>query len=128
MSTYHNNVGIPSLMSTHQRYSSLWYHLILLILILQWLCRHTITYLNIPKTNIFMISFNIVNWNTWISLLTYQLRNIISYNHTMSMIIITELTILKVQLQWQCRHTIIHCQNIMSMSTYQWKRYVIESY
>ena len=39
---------------------------------------------------------------------------------------VLELTILKVQLQWQCRHTIIHCQNIMSMSTYQWKRYVID--
>ena len=81
MSTYHNYVDIPSLMSTYQRYPSSWYHLILLIVILQWLFGH------IPKISIFTIPFNIVNSDTWISLSTYQLRNIISYHHTMHMII-----------------------------------------
>ena len=83
MSTYHKYVDIPSLMSIYQRYTSSWYHLILWIVILQWLCRHTITYANIPKIYIFTISFNIINSDTWISLSTYQLRNNISYHYTM---------------------------------------------
>ena len=108
----HTIIDIPSLMSTYQRYPSSWYHLILLILIRQWLCWHTIVYVNIPKIFIFTISFKIVISDTWISLSTYQLRNIISYHYIMPMIFISELTILTVQFQYRHNTTNIYIPSV----------------